>query len=130
MAEAGDRWATITPDDHRGIVYIVAFLACTYSTLTFLTRCFIKWHVFGLDDAAMAIAQVTSSSFTFEVNHSQLQIVSFVQFALLLVSLSAGLGMTFDRLSADQYSKMVSVCVLALSHLSWLISLSSNLATK
>ncbi|KAF1850648.1 uncharacterized protein K460DRAFT_391103 [Cucurbitaria berberidis CBS 394.84] len=88
--EAGHRWAIVTPDDRSGVLYIVAFLAFTYSSLTFLARCFIKWHVLGFDDAAMALAQVAC----------------LVQFSLLLVSLSAGLGKTFDLLSVDKYAAM------------------------
>jgi hypothetical protein len=56
----GYRWATVTPDDRSGILYIVAFLSFTYSGLTFITRCFIKWNVLGLDDAAICIAQAST----------------------------------------------------------------------
>ena len=56
--ETGYRWASVTPDDQSGILYIVAFLAFTYSALTFIARGFIKWRVLGLDDAAMTLAQV------------------------------------------------------------------------
>ncbi|CAO2653631.1 Nn.00g030420.m01.CDS01 [Neocucurbitaria sp. VM-36] len=90
--ETGYRWASITPDDHSGILYIVTFLAFTYSGLTFIARCFIKWRVLGLDDAAMLLAQIAS----------------IVQFSLLLVSLSAGLGKTFGLLSLDDYTTMAS----------------------
>jgi hypothetical protein len=60
--EDGYRWARITPEDRSGILYIVTFLAFTYTSLTFLTRIFIRWRMLGLDDAAMLIAQVWSSS--------------------------------------------------------------------
>ncbi|KAH7351401.1 hypothetical protein BKA66DRAFT_279790 [Pyrenochaeta sp. MPI-SDFR-AT-0127] len=90
--ETGYRWASVTPDDHSGILYIVTFLAFTYSALTFITRCYIKWHVLGLDDAAMSVAQIAS----------------IVQFSLLLVSLSAGLGKTFELLGEDDYARMAS----------------------
>lgn len=55
------RWARITPDDHSGTLYIVTFLGFTYTSLTFLTRILIKWHMLGLDDMAMLVAQVLSS---------------------------------------------------------------------
>ena len=58
MSEFGVRWATITTDDKSGILYIVAFLAFTYSSLTFIPRLFIKWNSTGLDDLAMSVAQV------------------------------------------------------------------------
>lgn len=61
MAEpftGGYRWATITPDDHSGVLYITAFLTFTYANLTFITRCFLKYQVFGLDDWTLVIAQV------------------------------------------------------------------------
>lgn len=56
--DEGHRWARITPNDHSGAVYIVTFIGFTYSSLTFLTRLLIKWHVLGLDDLAMLAAQV------------------------------------------------------------------------
>jgi hypothetical protein len=56
------RWATVTPDDRSGILYVVAFLNFTYSNITFLTRYFIKWHVLGLDDAVTFAAQVSGTS--------------------------------------------------------------------
>jgi len=58
MSESAYRWANVTTDDKSGILYVVAFLALTYSSLTFIARCFIKWKVVGLDDVAMFIAQV------------------------------------------------------------------------
>lgn len=55
-----NRWATVTPDDYSGVVYIAAFLGLTYSSLTFLLRYFLRWRSFGLDDLAMSVAQVRS----------------------------------------------------------------------
>lgn len=52
------RWAVNTGDDHSGTLYIFTFLGFTYSSLTFITRIYIKWHVLGLDDAAILAAQV------------------------------------------------------------------------
>ncbi|KAJ4986526.1 hypothetical protein SVAN01_07962 [Stagonosporopsis vannaccii] len=86
------RWARITPDDHSGMLYTVTFIGFTYSSLSFLARLLIKWHLLGLDDLAMLLAQVAS----------------IVQFALLLVSLSAGLARTFDSLVDEQYARMAS----------------------
>ncbi|KAL5114624.1 putative ATPase [Pleosporales sp. CAS-2024a] len=90
--DAGNRWAAVTADDRGGILYIVAFLTFTYSSLTILTRGFIKWHVLGLDDAAAIVAQFAS----------------IVQFALLLTSLSAGLAKNFVLLSPEEYLAMAS----------------------
>lgn len=56
----GYRFAIVTPEDRSGIVYVVAFLGFTYSSLTFITRCLIKWRVVGLEDFAMLLAQVCS----------------------------------------------------------------------
>lgn len=92
IPSSGHRWATITPNDHSGAVYIVTFLGFTYTSLTFLTRVFIKWQLLGLDDAAMLIAQATN----------------IIQFALLLASLSAGLAKSFASLSDEQYVQMAS----------------------
>jgi hypothetical protein len=62
--DSGYRWATVTTDDRSGVLYIIALLSFTYSSLTFITRCFIKWHVLGLDDAAAFVAQVSVSDAT------------------------------------------------------------------
>ncbi|KAH8725674.1 hypothetical protein GQ44DRAFT_652357 [Phaeosphaeriaceae sp. PMI808] len=91
--ESGYRWATVTPDDRSGAVYIVTFLGFTYSGLAFITRCFIKWNVLGLDDVATLLAQIAS----------------LVQFSLLLLSLSAGLAKSFDLLSENEYTKMAAL---------------------
>lgn len=58
--EDENRWARVTPDDHSGTLYIVTFLGLTYSSVTFLTRLLIKWHMLGLDDLAMLFAEVSS----------------------------------------------------------------------
>ncbi|KAH7071991.1 hypothetical protein BKA63DRAFT_544444 [Paraphoma chrysanthemicola] len=89
----GHRWGNVTPDDRSGILYITAFLSFTYSSITFITRCFIKWRLLGLDDAAALAAQIAS----------------LVQFSLLLTSLSAGLSKNFELLKGDDYARMASV---------------------
>ncbi|KAF2846507.1 hypothetical protein T440DRAFT_372729, partial [Plenodomus tracheiphilus IPT5] len=86
------RFARVSSDDHRGALYIVTFLTFTYTSITFLTRVFIKWLKLGLDDAAMLAAQVSN----------------VVQFALLLTSLSAGLATSFSTLNDEQYARMAS----------------------
>jgi hypothetical protein len=53
-----NRWASITDDDHSGTLYIVIFLGLAYSGITFLTRLLIKWHILGVDDLAMVLAEV------------------------------------------------------------------------
>ncbi|KAF2659603.1 hypothetical protein K491DRAFT_651059 [Lophiostoma macrostomum CBS 122681] len=88
----GHRWSNITADDHSGIVYITAFVTFTYTNLAFLTRCCLKWRVFGLDDWTMCITQ---AAFT-------------AQFGILLASITAGLGRDFDILSFKRYSRMAS----------------------
>jgi hypothetical protein len=61
LINAGNRWQVVTPNDRSGVLYIVVFLSFTYSSLTFIARCFIKWRVLGLDDAAICAAQVSES---------------------------------------------------------------------
>jgi hypothetical protein len=61
IINAGNRWQIVTPDDRSGVLYIVVFLSFTYTSITFITRCFIKWRVLGLDDAAICAAQVSES---------------------------------------------------------------------
>ncbi|KAH7084288.1 hypothetical protein FB567DRAFT_445343 [Paraphoma chrysanthemicola] len=91
-SNSGYRWGNVTPDDRSGILYITAFLSFTYSSITFITRCFIKWRVLGLDDAAALAAEIAS----------------LVQFSLLLTSLSAGLSKNFALLKDDEYARMAS----------------------
>lgn len=54
----GHRWAVVTPDDHSGALYVIAFLTFTYSTITCLARYFVKKNILGLDDAVIFFAQV------------------------------------------------------------------------
>lgn len=49
-----------------------------------------------------------------ELTIKPIQVASMVQFSLLLVSLSAGLGKTFETLTADDYARMASVHLPAL----------------
>ncbi|KAF2747784.1 hypothetical protein M011DRAFT_467377 [Sporormia fimetaria CBS 119925] len=63
IAVTSSRFATVTPDDHGGYIYIAALLSFVYSNLTFFARCFIKWKVFGLDDAVTCLGQVCSCTF-------------------------------------------------------------------
>lgn len=55
---AGERFSTITDDDHGGIIYITVFLALIYSILTLGARVGIKWSMLGADDWTMGAAQV------------------------------------------------------------------------
>ncbi|KAH6638746.1 hypothetical protein C7974DRAFT_421421 [Boeremia exigua] len=88
--ENDTRWAHIAPNDRSGTLYIVTFLGFTYSSLTFLARVWIKWHMLGLDDLAMLLAQIAC----------------IIQFAIVLASLSAGLARSFETLTEQQYSRM------------------------
>ena len=64
----GYRWAVNTSDDRSGTLYIFTFLGFTYSSFTFLTRLYIKWHMLGLDDAAMLAAQVLTLKSIYRIN--------------------------------------------------------------
>ncbi|OCK81367.1 hypothetical protein K432DRAFT_450183 [Lepidopterella palustris CBS 459.81] len=90
-ASGGDRFSTITPDDHGGLIYIATLMSLTYSLITFVARCFIKWKLFGVDDWAMAAAQV----------------LTVAQFIAIVVALSSGLGKTYNLLTDGQYYSMV-----------------------
>ncbi|KAF2838844.1 hypothetical protein M501DRAFT_935163 [Patellaria atrata CBS 101060] len=90
----GDRFATITSDDHGGIVWITSLLFMTYTLLTFATRCFIKWHMFGVDDWAMVAAQVAAMG----------------QYGAMFVAISNGLGKStaiVDEIHATQIGQAV-----------------------
>jgi hypothetical protein len=56
--QSGYRWATVTPTDHSGVVYVFAFLSFTYTSVTILARVLIKRNMLGIDDVAMLVAQV------------------------------------------------------------------------
>jgi hypothetical protein len=60
LANAGYRWTAVTPADRSGILYIVTVLSSIYTSIVFVTRVVIRWHILGLDDGAMLIAQVSS----------------------------------------------------------------------
>ena len=66
------QFAVISPDDRRGVLYITAFVTITYSTLTVLARCAIKWQVFGYDDWTTCAAWVQlSNSFVLVYDFTQ-----------------------------------------------------------
>jgi hypothetical protein len=52
------RWASITPDDHSGALYVVMFLNFTYTSTVVMARLLIKSKTLGIDDGTMVIAQV------------------------------------------------------------------------
>jgi hypothetical protein len=54
----GQRWASVTPDDYSGSLYVVTFLSFTYTSMTVLTRVLIKRNMLGIDDGTMVVAQV------------------------------------------------------------------------
>jgi hypothetical protein len=89
----GDRWASVTPDDHSGTLYVIAFLGFTYTTMTVVTRVFIKRNMLGVDDGTMVVAQAAN----------------VVQFALVVSALSAGLSKSYSTISEEQYSRMAKV---------------------
>jgi hypothetical protein len=89
-----DRWATVTPDDSSGALYVVAFLGFTYTTITIATRVFIKRNMLGVDDGTMVVAQAAN----------------MIQFALVISALSAGLSKSYTTISEEQYSRMARVC--------------------
>lgn len=68
LITSGYRFSTVTPNDRGGLIYIATFLAFTYSSLTFLTRCFIKWRVFGIDDWTTCVAQVSNLLYFFVIS--------------------------------------------------------------
>jgi hypothetical protein len=89
-----DRWATVTPDDYSGTLYVVALLGFTYTTMTVVTRVFIKRNMLGVDDGTMVVAQAAN----------------IVQFALVISALSTGLSKSYNTISEEQYSRMARVC--------------------
>ncbi|KAH9876988.1 hypothetical protein IAQ61_002349 [Plenodomus lingam] len=64
-------------------LHTTIFPGFTYSSLSFLARTSIQWKTPGLEDTAMLATQIAS----------------VIQFALLLISLSAGLSKIFGSIS-------------------------------
>jgi hypothetical protein len=54
----GYRWASVTPDDYSGALYVATFLSFTYTSTTVLARVLIKSNMLGADDGTMVAAQV------------------------------------------------------------------------
>jgi hypothetical protein len=110
-----DRWATVTPDDHSGTLYVVAFLGFTYTTITIATRVFIKRNMLGVDDGTMVVAQAAN----------------IIQFALVISALSTGLSKSYNIISGEQYSRMARVCpvTLHLHHLTSQTQMAAQITT-
>ncbi|KAJ9633682.1 hypothetical protein H2201_008953 [Coniosporium apollinis] len=89
----GERFSTITPDDHGGIIYITVLLALAYSILTLVARIGIKWSILGVDDWALVVAQT----------------IALGQYIAVLVALSKGLGKSTSIVSSQQYA-LASQC--------------------
>lgn len=107
--QQGTRWATVTPDDHSGTLYVITFLSFTYTSMTVLTRVLIKRNMLGIDDGTMVVAQVRSLLVSTPSTPLTSQAVNIVQFALLTSSLSAGLAKSYHTITYDQYSHMATV---------------------
>ena len=60
----GDRFATITPDDYGGVVWIASILCAVYVFGTALLRFWVKRKFVGLDDWFAAAATVGSPLMT------------------------------------------------------------------
>lgn len=50
--------ATITPDDQRGVFWIIAIICVAFVYLTFAVRVFVRWQRFQPDDYAICAACV------------------------------------------------------------------------
>lgn len=61
-------FSPIKPDDHAGQVWILTTLAVIYTGATLIVRCSIKWNLFWLDDYLLAIATVSLSPVSRELN--------------------------------------------------------------
>lgn len=54
----GNRFSTLTPDDHGGIIWTFALYSTVCSFLALGVRCYIKHNNFGKDDMLCVIATV------------------------------------------------------------------------
>lgn len=50
--------ATITPDDHRGVAWVISIICLSHIYLTLAVRLSVRWRRFQLDDYALVIACV------------------------------------------------------------------------
>lgn len=58
MAATTPAFAPITPDDHRGLVWIATILSFIFVILTFSARLYVRKHMLGRDDYASIAAVV------------------------------------------------------------------------
>ncbi|WEW58033.1 hypothetical protein PRK78_003500 [Emydomyces testavorans] len=90
----GDRFATITQNDHRGVLWVASILCATYSLLSFALRFYVKRNLLGLDDYLAAAATTTAEA----------------QFIAVFCGIAVGLGkahLGFDDYGIEKIGKSV-----------------------
>lgn len=69
----GDRFTTITPDDHGGILWVASIICAIYVFLSMGLRAYVKREFYGLDDLVALVATVRlpfSQHILFPTTHS------------------------------------------------------------
>jgi hypothetical protein len=94
----GQRYSPITPDNHAGILWIVALLSLIFSVLSLVTRSYVKRNKWWYDDTVCTIATV----------------FGIASFAAVAVGLNHGLGKASFLLEDDQLSAIGKVCLMTL----------------
>lgn len=56
---SGNRFSTLTPDDHGGIIWTVSLIGAVYSFLMLGARFYIKRNNIGIDDVFCVTATVS-----------------------------------------------------------------------
>jgi hypothetical protein len=56
--ESGNRFAEVSPDDHRGYVWVAALLSLVYAFLVLGVRAILKHRRYSLDDAVLVVGYV------------------------------------------------------------------------
>lgn len=54
----GDRFTTVTPDDHGGILWVASIICAIYVVLSMGLRAYVKREFYGLDDLIAFFATV------------------------------------------------------------------------
>ncbi|KAF3480394.1 uncharacterized protein GIQ15_05741 [Arthroderma uncinatum] len=86
----GDRFATITPDDHGGILWVASTVCAIYVLLCLGLRMYVKREFYGLDDLLALLATVVAEA----------------QYIAIFFGLSDGLGRNDANFSTFQIEKI------------------------
>lgn len=56
---SGPRFSEISAHDHQAWLWNISLMSLTFSFLTLGMRMIVKWRMYGIDDAALAVGYVS-----------------------------------------------------------------------